>query len=234
MSNIAWTPKQLKIYKELQANIPVMQIAKNNHCSGTSVTRVKNAIKSGQIPPQEKLLIIKNQEEADKALQQSAPPEVSTDAKTQQEQKPKEPYGQSSPGNKQQEEATIAKLVPVPTYIPITPIMMSAKSYVIQRLGWSPDVRWQDLIDTIFFHYFKSLNPPVTLHGWVEGETKSNSPKPASEKAGGNGGLGIDVNDPQAKQLIHQVAVQLVNELVTVSSQGAVLSPEGDEYGFTP
>jgi hypothetical protein len=234
MGNITWTAKQVEIYKAITAGIPPKQIAKDHHCSHATVTAISNAIKKGQLPPHVMSQNAKKLEKAGdaatgtatktkKPVKKTAPPVETTDDEEEEvEEEVESNIGQSSAGNAGTDDATMGKLIPVPVYIPITPVMLVAKAYVIQRLGWNPDVKWQDLIDTVFYNYFKSLDPPVILHGWVEGDPVGTSPKPASVKAQGNGNghFTIDPNDPQTKKIIVDVANQLVQTMMSMGQVG--------------
>ena len=89
--------------------------------------------------------------------------------------------------------------------------MVSAKAYLVERRGWDPNVRWEDIIDTIFAKYFKSIG--VVLRGWYEEEPPP-TPKLARVEDNGNGKgneyKGDSIKPDALKQLADMVTLQII------------------------
>lgn len=85
------------------------------------------------------------------------------------------------------DSATMLRAMPVAVTIPLTPIMMNARSYCLQELKWPDTVHWEDMLDTIIVNYFRSFG--VELRGWYKLDEKGllDSPKPAGGNGNGNG-----------------------------------------------
>ncbi|MCK9600564.1 MAG: hypothetical protein M0R06_16075 [Sphaerochaeta sp.] len=234
MTKKDWTAKQVIIYNALMTGASLSQVANQTKSSYSAVSKIKKIMDAGEIPPAEMLKqekeISKAQTKFEKEIASSekmtshndqpqgqqedqSSQEEDDESITKQNEKDFTSIGQSDPQNYSQELATYAKMFPKPAYIPITPIMQSAKSYVIQRLKWSPDVKWHDLIDTVFYNYFKLLDPPVILQGWVEGDPVGNPPEKAREEGNGHKKTKINFEDPEIKGIVEEVSKQLILQM---------------------
>ncbi len=101
-----------------------------------------------------------------------------------------------------------------------TPIMYGARYFLVRELHWSKDTKWEDIIDTIFYKYFKSAYG-VILEGYyrMESEDKvaaklASAPKEEKKEASGagdgNGNLAVDVNSPEFQSLCSNVTLQII------------------------
>ncbi len=106
-------------------------------------------------------------------------------------------------------EPTLARLTATPVIVQLTPLMYSAKAYLVQRRGWDPNVRWEDIIDTIFSVYFRSIG--VVLGGWYE-EEPDPAPKPVivEDKGKRNEYEGDSIKPNALKQLADMVTLQII------------------------
>ncbi len=225
---IMWTPKQVEVYLACLKGGTISEITGQTHSSYATVTKIKAAISKGEHPPS---YPPPDQEPKNTALAVGTP--KNKDKNASNPDNIKQASAQTTPEYAGLDQATVGKLFPQTVYIPITPIMLSARNYVVQRLKWSTNVKWQDLIDTVFFNYFKSLKPSVHLHGWVEEEAPSDSPKPASGSDNGKGNGDIDVNDPKVKQIIESVAKELALKFIKESTTIGGSTLGGEDVTFT-
>jgi hypothetical protein len=233
---LMWNATQQHIAELLKTNQNHSQVAKEAGVSVSVVTKVHNAIKDGQspadpyIPPHQKKThptaakkIKKANEKAQEALAaagQGVELNKQAEALTEADNANPESTTPATPKNTGQHpsaplkvgdpDAVVGRVTPVPVIIPLTPVMFSAKSYLIQRKNWSENVRWEDIIDTIFAAYFKSIG--VVLRGWYEEEPVP-SPKPEQAEVKGNGHNG------QSKEL-EQLANMVTLQIIELASQG--------------
>lgn len=211
---LKWTPRQCKIYSYLQQGMSNADIVKTLHVSKASVTIVKNAIAKGEHPadvtPGSPTLNTSPALETKQSQVSTPVGGVQTEAEKAQEKK------EAAYVAGMIDAETEAKLVSSPVIIPITQIMQSWRAYLVQGRGWSPTTRWQDIIDTTFVHYARSLDPPIILQGWYEGERRNEAPAAASNGGNGNGGtpkISDDSDDGESeafKQLTDMVAKQIL------------------------
>jgi len=66
------------------------------------------------------------------------------------------------------EDASQVKYIPRIYTTDFTPIMRAARAFVVSEWGWRPDMPLQNLIDTIFYFFFKDRG--VTLAGYIINE----------------------------------------------------------------
>lgn len=59
-------------------------------------------------------------------------------------------------------DATQLRFVPRVFTTDYTPVMMMAREIVINKWGWRPDMPFQNLIDTIFYHFFDDRGYKLT------------------------------------------------------------------------
>jgi hypothetical protein len=215
-SPIQWTTKQKQAAELLQQGVRNTDIAKQLGVAKSLVTKVSKVIKKGFIPSYDSY-------EAKKAAQGIASypaagveapvgkhSNEATEAENTQEQKPE---SMALPVA----EPTLARLTVTPVAIPLTPVMYSAKEYLVQRKNWSEDVRWEDIIDTIFAAYFKSIG--VVLRGWYEEEPVP-APKPARVEEKGDGDKDDGIKPDTLKQLADMVTLQIIE----LANQGKLAS----------
>ena len=202
---LKWNANQLKIKAMLDNGASHHQTSKVLGFNISTVVKVANAVKKGQTPATP--YIQKTKKKAGFGAGKQNIEQWDTDASPDADGVDQS-IGQTSPSN-----ATVAKLFNVSASIPITPIMLAARDYVTRRLNWPPTVPWEDLIDTIFYHYFKSHNPPVILQGWIEAESGDSAPKPGIGTGTSNAGGGINSNDPKTKDMAEAVADALFKKM---------------------
>ena len=164
-----WNQNQLKIAKLLidEKMEPPQVIALG--FKKTSVHKIKRAIKAGYKPPS-----------TDEAYIAAAEPA-----------KPFEEYQFKPKGNKIKEGQKTGEVTPAPTgkeeekgpkkIVPTvvrlsglridaqyTPIMDIAKQAATEEWNWNSDMRFEDFIDTILYHFFKDRG--ITLQGYIVDE----------------------------------------------------------------
>lgn len=49
-----------------------------------------------------------------------------------------------------------------------TPIMIIARQAAVEEWNWDPNMRFEDFVDTIFYHFFKDRG--ITLQGYIVDE----------------------------------------------------------------
>lgn len=244
---ITWTIKAKNIYKELMNGKKKSEIAKSLSTSRPYVTKINNAIKSGQHPPVEKQgktpkqktpkvqtvnpdeqMLDTGEQTVDSNEQISQPGKQNVSTGEQNQNTGSEQnQGNNQKGQQQQYrvgdpaylDSTIARVIPQPVIMPLTPIMYSAKAYLIQRRGWAENVRWEDIIDTIFSSYFKSIG--VVLRGWYEEDIQSPL-KPASVEDKGNGHKQQQAAPDALKQLSDMVTMQIIQ----LANEGSLGKPK--------
>ena len=211
-SPIQWTTKQKQAAELLQQGVRNTDIAKQLGVAKSLVTKVSKVLKKGFIPSYDSY-------EAKKAAQGIASYSAAgveapvgkhsneaTEAENTQEQKS---ASKALPAT----EPTLARLTVTPVAIPLTPVMYSAKAYLVEKRNWSEDVRWEDIIDTVFVAYFKSIG--IVLRGWYE-EEPAPAPKPAGVEDKGNKYEGDSIKPDAFKQLADMVTLQIIE----LSNQG--------------
>ena len=210
-----WTPKQKKVLGLLQAGHKSSDIQKLLKVNGTAVLKVKNAIAMGDTPDHPlsktivkeevvpKVVVLPKQEAG--VVGEKTETGTSADKKTTEVTKPT--INPLVAGDTEIE----AKLYTTPILIPITQIMVNARAYLVQALNWPGETRWQDIIDTIFYKYFKSLNPPVILQGWYIGDPLKPAKGNGEEKKGnGHNPEDLDLDSPGFKHLANLVTQQIL------------------------
>ncbi len=164
--SLRWTVKQKHIAELLQQGMTNAQISKKVKIDKSVVTKVKNALATGDIP--------ENKTKMSKVLKKGSGPwpvghnegaNVSQHAPSGQAQQHDQALQQSQATG----EATLIKLVPVITTVPLTPIMLNARLYLTMKKGWRKDMPWENFFDTIIYRYFDACG--IKIAPWYEEET---------------------------------------------------------------
>lgn len=245
-----WTPKQKSIYYDLQAGVKPSEIAKNHKLSPCYVTKIKNAIKNGEKPPiDDSKLTVKSTSKGVKTgassktdqaqgvaqnTTQTTSPEGNTPGvnETVKVEPPAITTPSSTPaplpstipaaGAPAAREAVAARISIQPVNIALTPTMYNVKSYLVQRLGWSQETPWEDIIDNVFAKYFDSIG--IVMRGWYEkaeyGPSRpaygnDSGPKQSPPPENGNGHkvaaeVEINTESEEFKKLVRMVSKGMV------------------------
>ena len=82
-----------------------------------------------------------------------------------EEKEGKQVKGQSLPTTNDINAAQVIRFQPHVITCPLTPIMATARQAAIKEWNWPSDIRFEDVIDTILYHFFKDRG--ITLQGYI-------------------------------------------------------------------
>lgn len=184
---LAWTPNQVLIYDKFKAGMSHTEIWKETKISKPTITKVSNAMKKGQSPAMK--YVPKGQPQHPPNFPPAKEPSenglpTGETAGTPGAGENKEPATTPKPslGN-----ASLLLLKPMPQSCALTPIMINARFTAITELKWPEGITWEDFFDTCLVWLFKYWGYGLQGVYKLEAGGNGGSPKPASEKASGNG-----------------------------------------------
>lgn len=91
----------------------------------------------------------------------------------EEEDKQAKGQGSSLPTTTDIDNAQIVRFHPHVINCTFTPIMYIARQAAAEQWGWSPDIAFEDFIDTILYHFFKDRG--ITLQGYIVDEDYENA-----------------------------------------------------------
>lgn len=215
-----YNKKQKLVFDELKLHKKPSEIHKEHKIPYPYISKVKTKILSGELPEGE---TVAPDLEAGPVNEDEETKET-VEKKVKETQKQEIKQAVTNPSNKQQSNpqsgyvdiSTLAKLAPKVDYITITPTMQNARLFLIHKLGWAQNVKWERIIDAVFQKYFKGTYH-VLLSGWIELDGEEVSPSGAGRNQHGNNGNNgnnglkeIDVNSPAFQELATMVTKQIL------------------------
>lgn len=220
---LTWTKKQTLVFELLSSGMKPSEIKKEHNVSYPYITLVKNAIKKGEHPPEKPEKKAKIPAKAKPSPVKTNPkssdtvitdplevkadvPQSQSDVKTEvkaEGEKVEKPQ-QKPASSPVRQEPVAARITVQPVNIALTPTMYSMKSYLVERRGWRDDTPWEDIIDTVFAKYAKSIG--LVMRGWYEiGEVIPLKPAPDN----GNGQNGNEADYKKLAELVTNKIIQL-------------------------
>ncbi len=193
----------------------------------STVTKVANAIKKGQVPPQGSAIVVPPPPPGDDAPDDPGAGEGQEGdvpaGGVKPGYKPPAPPGQPKPQKQPVTiDASILLLRPVPTSCALTPIMVNARYTAIKEFNWPSDIAWEDFFDTCLvwlFHYW----------GWglqgayqLDEKEKQASPKAASEKAEGDGHM----TPAKLKEAATKIGMMMLDIVAQTGKEGTTTKQE--------
>lgn len=226
-----WTPKQVKIHDLLKSGVSANVIVKEQKVSGTAVLKIKNAMAVGDTPDHQlkhQAGVILQTTPKTKKVTKIKTVTIKNEANTSEGDEGEGSLPKGAEGSNGKKDIpvpvgsgnqVVADLVIVPVRIPITQIMQNARSYLINGLHWPEDTKWEDILDTIIYKYFKSLNPPVVLQGWyVDDKTQQGrAPQPPPD---------VHPIDPDSEKLA-KLATLVTQQIVSLAKAGQLGAVSG-------
>lgn len=207
---LTWNPLQVQIWELLESGMGKAAIAKQLGTSITAVTKVANAIAKGQSP-------------SNPAIQPPPPPKAPKKQKLSSgpAAQPKDVINPPPPAGSKpppKVDSSLLLLKPIPTNCALTPIMLNARYTAIKEFKWPETMTWEDFFDTCLVWLFRYWGWGLQGAYRLEDSDNGQAPKPASEKAEGDG---------QADKEYLEKATKLGLVLLDIMGQGT-------QAGVTP
>jgi hypothetical protein len=221
---LSWTHNQRTIYKLIQQGLKPGEIRKQASVSYSAISNVKNALAKGELPPpisekpkkQKAAPEVIEVDTTSKAVKSESISQEANATPPQREDVAPSPAPAANPVTQTApnittlaDSATILRVVPIALTIPLTPVMMNARAYCIQKLHWPENVRWEDMLDTIIVNYFRTMK--IELAGWYEIEDKKEKVAPKTAGGNGNGNGEHPGNGKDPKGLAAHVIQQIID-----------------------
>ncbi len=145
---IQWTPKQQEIAGLFELGQTAVQLVEMGGFGRDAIYKVKNALATGQIPPEptyDRRDVNEEEQEVKKEVKKTEgggnggnPRITGSGAKAE------------SVSN-----ASVIKLIPRVFTCDYTPIMRAAREAAINEWGWDPDIKFEDFLDTVLWTFYR-------------------------------------------------------------------------------
>ncbi len=148
-ASIKWTEKQKQVAELLQQGSVNKEIATQLGVAKSLVSKVSKALNKGFTPPPDghdaQATVGQHIPDALTQPKKQLPVDTATAAEAWSGTSTQIPqHNQDLQHPQAAGDATFMRFVPVTVTVPLTPVMLNAKAYLVERLYWPPDTRWEE------------------------------------------------------------------------------------------